>query len=481
MLKGDLFRRRRRCRLVRWLRLSSLFRSYPILLAVIVSFSVFIYLQFLLINYIFYYNFSKSNKTRLYPDRPLTLNVHSFNVCHPTQLNIEKLNRYYHKTFEREQQQQQQCILIENLNGGQWWHYVSHEFAEILTHLYSIGNQSNIIYRPLPKYSRIVLSTNFTQWFMTACGGDQLPLVVVLWDVNFKVWLTMKRQWHDITRKISFILFIDDLHYISDEMYQNRQFILDNVQEILSTYAYSIHNYYLNISLSKLTWFPHSASSLVLHQTKSAINVTAQKMMFVSGANMQPWYPCRFRAFQLCMRKNLVACLRHPGYGLLANHSRSAHGERYSDYMKKYVFGLGTCQSVHYAVAKLFEIPSNGLVLITTKDMEQILQQLGLIKNEHYLTINCTDLPILINEIKHIQTIPDDELLTIRQNGQQVVHERHLTIHRAQLLHVRIVAHALLAYRKQKRQLSSRESNDEEFESSSEFDDQDLWEWGRNC
>ena len=175
-----------------------------------------------------------------------------------------------------------------------------------------------------------------------------------------------------------------------NEYFLSRQYLFQSIaSEIFSTYAYLFHNYYYNISSTKITWLPHAASSL----SYRSINQSAENRLFVSGANIFEWYPCRSRAFLVCQtRKDLAACLKHPGYGDTMKNDSSFYygGKRYFSYMKKYVFGLGTCQSVHYAIAKLFELPANGLVLVTTNDLIPILNESSSLFNEHFLTIKCS-------------------------------------------------------------------------------------------
>jgi hypothetical protein len=182
---------------------------------------------------------------------------------------------------------------------------------------------------------------------------------------------------------------------------------------------------------------------------------------------MFEWYPCRSRAFLICLtRKDLAACLTHPGYGKTMKNDSSVYygGKRYFSYMKKYVFGLGTCQSVHYAIGKLFELPANGLVLVTTNDLIPILERLKLNYNEHFLTVKCSSVNQLTSEIIYLQSLSKDKINNIRKKSQDIIHERHMTQHRSKLLHVRLLAQALIA--------SSSLSDNEKIK----------WEqWGRDC
>jgi len=445
--------------------------SVQILRIILIS----ICLSFVSIQYLSYKLFTWKEipapvQTRLYQNLPITINLEPYSVCHPKEFYIENITSYYHKTYSNKQQEA--CFLIEDLNGGPWWSYVSQEFAEILSHLKILGIQSNIIYRSFPDQIELNYKTDLKKYFLNACNIDenlpkeqQIPIVILLWNINRLLWYQMRYRWNALlqTTRIRLMVFIDDLHFRTQGAFVNRQYLFESVaSEILSTYPYLFHNYYQNISPKKITWLPHSASIL----SYRSINQTAENRLFVSGANLLEWYPCRWRAFFLCRTRNdLATCLKHPGYGDAMKNDSSFYygGQRYFSYMRKYIFGLGTCQSVHYAIGKLFEIPANGLALVTTDDLVPILASLHLNINEHYLTIDCSSQTSLTNEIIRLKNISKDNLFEIRKKSQEIIFERHLSKHRAQLLHIRLLSQALIA-------------------SSTAAEQIMQWEqWGRNC
>ncbi|CAF1087725.1 unnamed protein product [Adineta ricciae] len=408
--------------------------------------------------------------TQLDPNIPLTINLTSFAVCHSQDLYLDNLNIQYHGRYP--DKNKQVCFLVEHLDGGPWWSYVTHEFAEILTSLKEFGRSSNITYRSFSDQRKITHKTNLTKYFLDACGIDEniasdreRPVIILLWDVNQLFWYRMRREWELFFNSVRarVVVFIDDLHFTSSNTLASRQYLFESVaSEILSTYAYLFHNYYRKIPSEKITWIPHAASSL----TNRTINQTALNTLFVSGANIPEWYPCRAHAFALChQRKDLASCLKHPGYGPTMRNSKAYYygGERYFSYMRQFRFGLGTCQSVHYAVAKLFEIPANGLVLVTTHDLIPVLEKLHLKQNTHFLTVNCSSTNSLKNEVMHLQSLPKKAMYDIRKRSQDIVYDRHLTRHRAELIHVRLLAQSLLV-------------------SSVSLEGNIQWEgWGRNC
>jgi hypothetical protein len=429
-----------------------------------------LFIQYSYINYFQSEHIPSSITTRLFPDMPLTINLRAYPVCHPKELYLENITLQYH--YKYPDKQNQTCFLVEYLDGGPWQSYITHEFVEILVHLKELGIKSNITYRSLPFKIDLHYKTNLTKYFLNACGIDenlpkekQTPIVVLFWDINRILWYLVRQKLDDLLKstRLYFMIYIDDLHYTTKGIFNGRQYLFQHIaSEIFSAYPYLFHNYYNDIPTTKITWLPHAASTL----SYRSINTSAENVLFVSGANLIDWYPCRARAFELCeTQKNLTACLQHPGYGETMKNDSSYHygGERYFSYMRKYVFGLATCESVHYAIAKLFELPANGLALVTTDDLSNILEALNLYPDEHFLTVDCSSSERLTNELIRIQNLSKEEIFRIRKKSQQIIFQQHLTKHRAELLHVRILAQALIA-------------------SSTSAIERRQWEqWGRNC
>jgi len=65
--------------------------------------------------------------------------------------------------------------------------------------------------------------------------------------------------------------------------------------------------------------------------------------------------------------------------------------------------------------------------------------------NEHFLTVKCSSVNQLANGISNLQELSQEKLNKIRIKSQEIIHQRHMTKHRAQLLHVRLLARALIA------------------------------------
>jgi hypothetical protein len=83
----------------------------------------------------------------------------------------------------------------------------------------------------------------------------------------------------------------------------------------------------------------------------------------------------------------------------------------------------------HYVLAKYFEIPATGALLVADDSVNGPLGQLGFVENEHYLPVNAGDLEakiaLVLDERNH------DALDEVRKRGQELVWSRHKSIDRA--------------------------------------------------
>jgi len=83
----------------------------------------------------------------------------------------------------------------------------------------------------------------------------------------------------------------------------------------------------------------------------------------------------------------------------------------------------------HYVVAKYFEIPATGALLVADGAVREPLDQLGLIAHEHYLPVDAGNLEEVIESL--FDPARSQDLDAIRQRGQELVLTAHKTSDRA--------------------------------------------------
>lgn len=86
----------------------------------------------------------------------------------------------------------------------------------------------------------------------------------------------------------------------------------------------------------------------------------------------------------------------------------------------------------NYLLAKFFEIPATGALLVGDAAVEKELSQLGFCQRVHYIPVSDATLE---SELRHILDAKNHaELDEIRRQGQHLVWERHKTGDRARLI-----------------------------------------------
>ena len=157
-------------------------------------------------------------------------------------------------------------------------------------------------------------------------------------------------------------------------------------------------------------------------------------MIFLSGA-INEAYPLRQRMLQL-HRENSYAIRyhRHPGYycGYDYNHDGRI-GRGYAEKIRQ--CRVGFADSVfpfRYIVAKFFEIPATGALLLADDTVSEHLNKLGFIVGRHYVPVSQGNLE---KQIEYVLSESNrEELDQIRKNGYALVHEQHKTSDRARFI-----------------------------------------------
>jgi hypothetical protein len=80
-------------------------------------------------------------------------------------------------------------------------------------------------------------------------------------------------------------------------------------------------------------------------------------------------------------------------------------------------------------LAKYFEIPATGALLVGDDAVGGPLRQLGFVANEHYVAVSAANLEEKIRFVLDEQN--HEELDQIRKRGQELVWDRHKSIDRA--------------------------------------------------
>jgi hypothetical protein len=125
-----------------------------------------------------------------------------------------------------------------------------------------------------------------------------------------------------------------------------------------------------------------------------------------------------------------IAYHQHPGYQRSYDYDTDEEvGRGYAETIYKYRAAFTDCAIQKYVVAKYFEIPATGALLLADDAVGPQLRELGFIGNEHYLPASEDNLEERIRYV--LDEGNHEELDEVRRRGQRLVWERHKTSDRA--------------------------------------------------
>ena len=171
--------------------------------------------------------------------------------------------------------------------------------------------------------------------------------------------------------------------------------------------------------------FPHSAGRSYF-QEKSDFS-DKEPTALLSGSINERWYPLRSKARELFHAgKKIITFREHPGYQPGADPVQEA--KDYAAQISKNQLaltgaGMGVALAAPYILAKHFEIPATGTVMITDKFVAPLMQNLGFIENVHFLAST----PDTLERDLERWLAPENKaaLEQIGLAGQKLVAERH--------------------------------------------------------
>jgi hypothetical protein len=298
--------------------------------------------------------------------------------------------------------------------------YVSREFSYIIRELISRYGWRQIEFAELrgdQKPWRDVFRSRF----------DEEPEVILFWE-GYSLINQHSRQIQDLDCKK--VVLADDIHSVEKEMRWGRlpAYLICDV--VISTYAYRFPEYYPEVcNLKRVVWSAHAASSDFL----LPFNEGAENSIFLSGAR-NTVYPMREMLWALTGPEgDRIVRRAHPGYHRGYDYQNDAAvGPGYARSINQYRTAFTDGTKYGYTVAKVFEIPATGALLLADSALRDPMRQLGFIEGEHYLSASAEN---LVDQVRHVLDESNHPRLdAIRKNGQALVWDRHKTSDRARLI-----------------------------------------------
>ena len=294
--------------------------------------------------------------------------------------------------------------------------YVSREFYHVMRALITDFNWRHVETRELwnPRSMRDTL--------LYLC--DELPEVILFWE-GYELLTARVLEIQKLPCRKA--ILADDLHWWDAPMRLRKTVAFALCDAVISTVGYAWNRLYPEFAgTKKIVWVPHSASPDFL----VPYNPNPANALFVSGAAGN-YYPHRDPVRELSeVGAHAIVCHDHPGYYTGYDYDRNeAVGRGYAMKINSYRAAFTDSSKFHYVLAKYFEIPATGALLVADDSVNGPLRQLGFIADEHYIAVSAENLEqkirFVLDERNH------EELDQIRRRGQELVWDRHKAIDRA--------------------------------------------------
>jgi len=300
--------------------------------------------------------------------------------------------------------------------------YISREFFHTMRSLVEVHGWRQI------EPSRLATETANTKETLLSVLGE-IPEAILFWEV-FDLCAAMQPALGDLGCRGC--LFADDLHQLwgREKLRGTKLQAFSRCDTILSSYAYVFHDFYPELRGHKQpVWVPHGASP----DFDLPFNENPENAILLSGAGGEH-YPLRGRMKDLQEEGRFAIVHQdHPGYSGSYDYEKDGRvGLGYARTINRYRASLTDAATFRYIVAKHFEIPATGALLMTDESAAGEMKQLGFIGGVHYLPVS---IQTLEERIQYVLDPGERERIdTIRRNGQALVRSRHRTCDRAQLI-----------------------------------------------
>ncbi len=263
---------------------------------------------------------------------------------------------------------------------------------------------------------------NLRQKLLDAFGG--LPETLLFWEG----YEFLNAHANEICRlPARKAILADDLHWWNPRMRTKKVVGFALCDTVLSTYAYVWDNFYPELrGMKNVVWIPHSASSDFMLEYKSK----PQNAIFLSGA-MTEHYPLR-RQLKALHDKFTYSIVYHPHPGYRCNYdyqNENCVGRGFAEKVNNHRAGFTDSLIYRYVVAKYFEIPATGALLLADAAVAAPLGELGFVEDTHYVSVTTFNLE---EKIRYVLDEKNHEKLDqVRKNGQELVWAKHKTSDRA--------------------------------------------------
>jgi hypothetical protein len=294
--------------------------------------------------------------------------------------------------------------------------YVSREFHYVMTDLIQ-----NFGWRQIETETLEQGSGSLTDKLLDHFG--ELPETILFWE---EYRLLNGHASEVVQMDCRKCVFCDDLHWFTENMRRSKLAAFAMCDLVISPYAYLWSDFYPELSHAKLAWVPHAASPDFLVD----FNERPENSIFLSG-EINEYYPLRQQMKALAQQRLYpIVYHSHPGYHCSYDYRRNQNiGTGFARKINRHRAAFTDSLKFGYVVAKYFEIPATGALLLADDKVAPQLRELGFEENVHYVPVAAENLEEQVRFV--LDPKNHGALDEVRRNGQKLVRARHRTSDRA--------------------------------------------------
>jgi hypothetical protein len=205
------------------------------------------------------------------------------------------------------------------------------------------------------------------------------------------------------------------------------QVALRGVSVILPTYEYLVENRAPETARTPRVWMPHSALPAFFAQP---LHPAPTPVVLLVGATMHG-YPLRMEVKSRIDRGDKrFAQWAHPGWQVGPS---MQHIDDFAAAIRLHLACILDGSANNFVVAKVFEVPATGSLLLMSDDVIDALAALGFVSGEHYLSYNRSSLDATVDWVLDPANRPAVDRM--RAAGRVLAVARHTTQHRVEAIH----------------------------------------------
>lgn len=217
------------------------------------------------------------------------------------------------------------------------------------------------------------------------------------------------------------VLITEDVHSAEDK-FVIRKMCSSGLDYIFARYHEATKSVIPNVNIPIIS-FPQGATKEFVQPIRFNKKI---KKALLSGAVEEDVYLLRHKAQELVNTGyQFINQRKHPGYDKKLDPLKET--KNYSLDINKYLIAIADCVVLvksPYIVAKHFEIPLSGTLMLTHEKAKKNLEELGFIEGIHYIATNESKLKETIEF--WLADSQSKKALEIIKNGQKLVKSKHM-------------------------------------------------------